>query len=215
MRYADHTQLPQHANDLIGYYLDSVLTELETSEDSRSLLRSSNQAYRALNPPKPTYSQFVTDNGVDADWWRNRLRLLQLLGGSHGAASQYDVQGILARLERYKEMLLPESIVLSGRQGHHAEAIRLLTHGLGDFDTAISYCILGGSSTYSPLSSQQRQRTMPSREEQRALFRHLLEEFFLIEDLNDRITQTSELLERFSAWFDISHVSLHFSKPCA
>lgn len=204
----DHAQLPQFANDLIGYYLDFVVTELETSEASRSLLLSTNAAYRALSPPKPTYNQFVTDNGIAADWWRNRLRLLRLLGGSHETASQYDVEGIASRLEKHKEELVPETIVLCGRQGRHAEAIHLLTHGLGDFDTAISYCVLGGSSTYSLPTNRARYASMPSKEKQMELFRCLLEESFRIDDLNERISQTSELLERFSSWFDIEHVCI-------
>jgi hypothetical protein len=40
-----------------------------------------------------------------------------------------------------------------------------------------------------------------------ALFGYLLEEFFLIEDEEDRVSQSSELLTRFAGWFDISQVS--------
>ena len=202
------SQQPGYADDLIGYYLDSVLEELESSRESRTSLLSSYEAYRALRPPKPTYSQFATDNALDAEWWRNRLRLLQLLGGSHGAASKYDLSGILRRVEPHKEELVPETIILTGREGRHDEAIRLLTHGLGDFDTAISYCVLGGSSTYSPISGQQRQATLPLPQQQVALFSSLLQEFFRIEDLNDRVIQTSELLDRFAGMFDVNQVCL-------
>lgn len=99
-------------------------------------------------------------------------------------------------------------IVLNGRQGKHKEAIRLLTHGLGDFDTAVSYCVLGGSSTYSVLSGAMPKEFIPSREEQMGLFQYLLEEFLRIEDPDARIMQTSELLERFAGWFDVNHVSI-------
>ncbi len=204
-------QLSQYANDLIGHYLDSVLDVLETSEDARSSLFDSYESYRALRAPKPAYSHFAEDHETKTDWWRNRLRLLQLLGGSHVAASQYDVEGILSRVRPYEKELVPEMIILNGRQGRHREAIRLLTHGLGDFDTAVSYCVLGGSSTYSPVSGSLPKESIPSREEQVRLFGYLLEEFFCIEDLSDRITQTSELLERFAGWFDVIHVSM---KPC-
>ena len=93
---------------------------------------------------------------------------------------------------------MPENIILGGRQGRHGDAIRLLTHGLGDFDTAVSYCVLGGSSTYGARSSNLQ---MPLPEEQTKLFSILLGEFLTIEDLNQRIIQTTELLARFSRWF--------------
>ena len=200
-------KLAAYANDLINYYLNSVLSELESSELARSSLLATYESYRALQPPKPPYSQFATDNAIEASWYRNRLRLLQLLGGSHGAASQYNVSEILARIQPFEEELVPEMIVLSGRQGKHKEAIHLLTHGLGDFDTAVSYCVLGGSSTYSPLAGAMPNDSVPSREEQMALFQYLLEEFLRIDDPEARIMQTSELLERFAGWFDVSHVS--------
>ena len=199
--------MPQYANDLVGYYLDSVLAELETSKESREALLSSYEAYRALRPPKPTYNQFATDNALGTEWWHNRLRLLQLLGGSHGAASQYNLSGILQRIQPHKQELVPETIILSGREGRHEDALNLLTHGLGDFDTAVRYCVLGGSGTYSHISGRQKQDVMPSHEEQMALFQYLLEQFLRIQDLDDRITQTSELLERFAGWFDVNHVT--------
>ncbi|KAB8437416.1 hypothetical protein FH972_025094 [Carpinus fangiana] len=199
-------QSAQYANDLIEYYLDSVLTQLDSHKESRASLSESYRAYRALQSPKPTYSQFIDSNSIDADWWRNRLRLLQLLGGSHGAASQYDVPSILKRIEPYSAELVPEMIILGGRQGRHQEAIRLLTHGLGDYDTAIRYCVRGGSGTYSTMSSSAEGGAVPTHAEQSELFDNLLAEFFKIEDLNDRITQTSTLLERFAGWFDVSHV---------
>ncbi|KAF2230445.1 hypothetical protein EV356DRAFT_491938 [Viridothelium virens] len=196
--------LAQYANDLISYYLDTVVEELGESQQSRSILLQTYETYRALRPPKPTYRQFITENALGTDWWDNRLRLLQLLGGHHGAASQYDVLAILNRLEPYGQELVPEMIILNGRQGRHTEAIRLLTHGLGDFDTAISYCLLGGSSIFRPASGEVIGEVLPSHEDQAVLFNNLFDEFLLIEDLSDRIERTSELLERFGGWFDIS-----------
>ena len=203
-------QLAQYANDLISYYLDTVMYELENSEQSRSILLQTYETYRALRPPKPTYRQFITENALGTDWWHNRLRLLQLLGGYHGAASQYDVAAILNRLKPYSQELVPEMIILNGRQGQHTEAIHLLTHGLGDFDTAISYCLLGGSSIFRPASGEIARDALPSHEEQAVLFNHLLDEFLRIDDLSDRIERTAELLERFGAWFDIFRVSHTF-----
>lgn len=194
--------LPEYANDLISYYLDSVLSELETSSKATSILLDSYHDYRARTMPKPTYSQFAEDLDIDADWWRNRLRLLQLLGGSHGAASKYDVTGMLERIRTHESELVPEMIVLAGKQGQHDEAIRLLVQGLGDYDTAVSYCLRGGSSTYSPLLGSLPDEAAPSRAQQEELFKHLLGEFLRLENESDRLDQTSELLERFAGWFD-------------
>ena len=110
-------------------------------------------------------------------------------------------------MEPYKQLLVPETIILSGRQGRHEDAMRLLTHGLGDYDTAVSYCVLGGASTYSSIAQQESQRRLPSHDEQEALFKFLLQEFLSISDLNERTTQTTELLGRFAGWFSIEHVS--------
>lgn len=196
----------QYVNDLIAFYLDTVLTELESSEQSRKTLLQSYETYRALHPPKPTYREFITDNAIDAEWWHNRLRLLQLIGGSHGAASKYDVSTLGQRLAPYSDELVPEMIILNGREGKHEEALRLLTHGLGDYDTAIRYCLLGGSSIFHPSSGLAPEQPLPTKEEQSQLFEYLLHEFFRIEDLSERIERTAELLERFGGWFEIEQV---------
>ncbi|KAJ9667180.1 hypothetical protein H2201_002700 [Coniosporium apollinis] len=196
----------QYANELIAFYLDMVVSELGSSEDSRSILLQTYETYRALRPPKPTYRQFITDNAMDTEWWHSRLRLLQLLGSSQDLASSYDVSAILTRLEPHEQELVPEMIILNGRQGKHEDAIRLLTHGLGDYDTAISYCLLGGSSIFRPISGFMPRDTVPPREEQAKLFGYLLHEFLRIEDMSDRIERTGELLERFGGWFDVADV---------
>ena len=196
----------QYANDLIAYYLDNVLKVLESSDEARATLSQSYETYRALSPPKPTYRQFITDNAISESWWHDRLRLLELLGGSHGVGFSYDVPGILNRIEPFEQDLVPESIILDGRQGRHQQALRLLTHGLGDYHTAINYCLLGGSSIFHPTSGPVPAESIPSREEQATLFRSLLSEFMRIDDISDRVERTSELLERFGGWFDVSTV---------
>ena len=196
----------RYANDLISYYLDNVLAVLESSSEARATLAQSYESYRALHPPKPTYRQFIVDNAIPASWWHDRLRLLELLGGSHGAGFSYDVPEVLGRIEPFEDSLVPESIILDGRQGRHSQALRLLTHGLGDYHTAVNYCLLGGSSIYHPTSGPVRPESIPSREEQAALFRSLLYEFLHIDDISDRVERTSELLERFGAWFDVAYV---------
>ena len=196
----------EYINELIAYYLDIVTSKLEGSEEARAVLAQTYESYRALRSPKPTYRQFITDNSINEEWWHSRLRLLQLLGGSQGFASQYDVAAILARIAPYTAELVPEVIILDGRQSHHEEALKLLTHGLGDYDTAINYCLLGGSSMYHPISGTVAREDLPTREEQSKLFGFLLGEFLHIEDISNRVEQTSNLLERFGAWFEVGYV---------
>lgn len=100
-------------------------------------------------------------------------------------------------------------IILNGRQERHQEALRLLTHGLGDFNTAISYCLYGYSSIFRPITSGAppvSQSEMPTRAEQARLFNFLLHEFLHIDDLSQRVEQTGELLERFGGWFDVADI---------
>lgn len=196
----------QYANDLIFYYLDNVLAVLSDSNDARAILAQTYESYRALRPPKPTYRQFIIENEVPVSWWHDRLRLLELLGGSHGADFSYDVSKILTRIEPFEEDLVPESIIIDGRQGRHQQALRLLTHGLGDYHTAVNYCLLGGASIFHPISGPVAPLAVPSREEQAKLFNHLLTEFLRIENISDRLERTSELLERFGSWYDVRQV---------
>lgn len=196
----------QYANDLISYYLDNVLSILGSSREAQEILSQSYETYRALQPPKPTYRQFVIDNAVPVSWWHDRLRLLELLGGSHGADFSYNVAGILSRIEPFEQDLVPESIILDGRQGRHQQALRLLIHGLGDYHTAINYCLLGGASIFYPTSGTMSSVAAPTNEEQAILFGYLLEEFLRIENVNNRLERTSELLERFGSWYEVSEV---------
>ena len=97
-------------------------------------------------------------------------------------------------------------IILNGRQSRHQEALRLLTHGLGDFDTAISYCLYGYSSIFQPARAGAPPvplSTLPSRAQQSELLSHLLTEFL---DMSTRIERTGELLERFGGWLDVGEV---------
>lgn len=195
----------KYANDLISFYLDNVLDVLGSSDEARDILSQSYESYKALRPPKPTYRQFITENAVPMPWWHDRLRLLELIGGSHGSDFSYDVSNILSRIEPFEQDLVPESIILDGRQGRHKQALRLLTHGLGDYHTAVNYCLLGGASIFHPTSGSTAV-SAPSQEEQATLFGYLLTEFLRIEDTSDRLERTSELLERFGSWYDVRDV---------
>lgn len=138
-----------YVDELITYYLDVVVTRLQTSPEDRAIVLSTYEAYRALRPPKPTYRHFLTDNAsADDEAWNNRLRLLQLLGGAY----DYDSTTIRERIESLssvaEDLLVPETIILDGREHKHENALRLLVHHLGDYDTAVAYCFRGGASIY-------------------------------------------------------------------
>ncbi|KAL6157299.1 hypothetical protein ACJQWK_06527 [Exserohilum turcicum] len=196
---------PQYVNELIAFYLDTVITELERNQESRATLTQSYETYRILEPPKPTYYSFISDNALDVEWWHARLRLLQLLGET----SSYDVDAVLSRLQPYEQELVSEMIILNGRQERHEEALKLLTHGLGDYNTAINYCLYGYSSIHRPVTigaPPVSRNQIPTRAEQSRMFGFLLQEFLKIEDLSQRVERTSELLERFGGWLDVADV---------
>jgi hypothetical protein len=211
-QYLEHLvfkkNLSQFADDLIGYYLDSVLNVLEHSQQARDSVQQSYSTYRAMRPPKPTYLNFIAQNTPPEAWWQSRLRLLQLLGGGSYAASShttakhltYSIPTVLERLAPFSSYLVSESIILDARQGRHKEALRLLTHGLGDYDTAILYCYFGGPAPTS--SGPVDVDSLPSRDEQKDLFAYLLQEFLRIEDIVERLERTRGLLGKFASWFD-------------
>ncbi|CAM1510246.1 Fc.00g005810.m01.CDS01 [Cosmosporella sp. VM-42] len=189
-----------YVNDLIAYYLDVVVTDLESSETSRNIVVATYDAYRALQAPKPAYRHFLTDNAPEDDEvWHSRLRLLQLLGGNH----EYDATAIRERISSLPDgLLVPETIILAGRERKHEESLRLLIHNLGDYDTAVSYCLRAGSSSGGNSSA-----TEPvDPEQQRHLFHVVLRELLALDDVSDRIEQTGALLERFGGWFEIDDV---------
>ncbi|RPA93629.1 hypothetical protein L873DRAFT_1815604 [Choiromyces venosus 120613-1] len=198
----------KYANDLILLYLDDLIKVLEEVPSASERLRDSYESYRALTSPKPTYREFIADNSLplvetdgagdtsETNWWRNRLRFLELLGGE----SPYDVAKIFGSLVKFREVLVPEMVILYGKEGRHEDAIRLLTHGLKDFDTAINYCLFGGLSIF------QTREIITDRDEQKTLFAVLLGEFLKLEDYQERMEQTRNLLERFGGWVDVTHV---------
>lgn len=221
----------QYANELITHYLTTVTTELASSPTSRSILLQTYETYRALAAPKPTYASFITDNALPDEWWTSRLRLLQLLGSSalsnsalnSSAADDtdtdaFDVSALRKRLQPFEHELIPEMIILNGKEGRHEDALRALVRGLGDFEMAITYCLRGGEGIFLPnfattstdtsssSASPNPLSSPPSRKTQSTLFTHLLTLTLTHPDLSHRIELTSELLSRFSGWFDVEDV---------
>ncbi len=210
-QYLEHLvfnkNLDKYSDDLIGYYLDSVLDVLETSEEARTSLAQTYSTYRALTSPKPTYLNFITENAPSDAWWQSRLRLLQLLGSGGYATSTssnkeltYSVDMVLERLAPFSSYLVSESIILDARRGRHKEALRLLTHGLGDYDTAVRYCYFGGPAPSSSRTVDVSE--LPTLDLQEQLFDYLFHEFLSIEDPEERLERTSQLLGKFATWFD-------------
>lgn len=202
--------LDQYADDLVGYYLDSVLSVLESSQEARQSLADSYTTYRALTAPKPTYLNFIKENAPNEAWWQSRLRLLQLLGTgayAHSAESTsstnktltYSIDKVLDRLAPFSTFLVSECIILDARQGRHNEALKLLVHGLGDYDTAIRYCYFGGPTAPSGTIDAS---LLPPREHQAAQFQVLFGEFLAIKDIEECLDRTSHLLGNFATWFD-------------
>ncbi|TQB77023.1 hypothetical protein MPDQ_005506 [Monascus purpureus] len=202
----------QYADDLISYYLDTVLSVLHSFPEARESLSHSYSTYRALRPPKPTYMNFITENAPPEPWWQSRMRLLQLLGG--GSSTQftstptpshlpYSIPTVLERIEPFQNELVSECIILDGLQGRHREALRLLTHGLGDYDSAIRYCLFGGP-RHTTAAGSTAEFAEPAYQSE--LFKHLLDEFLQIQDPSDRIERTSDLLARFASSFDVRDV---------
>ncbi|KAK1774885.1 hypothetical protein QBC45DRAFT_24405 [Copromyces sp. CBS 386.78] len=217
-----------YINELITYYLDIVIND-QNSPESRATATASYEAYRALRPPKPTYRQFLTDNAPpDDEAWQSRLRLLQLLGGAHdydAAAIRQRIDSSLAEFssehgaaalsqkqqqpqQQKQRLLVPEAIILNGCLHDHEDSLRLLVHHLGDYDSAVSYCLRGGLSLSfnNTTAPSQPKQPPPTKETQSHLFHVLLAEFLAIEDLSDRVEQTGALLERFGGWFDVLEV---------
>ncbi|OAA44954.1 Vacuolar sorting protein 39/Transforming growth factor beta receptor-associated domain 2 [Metarhizium rileyi] len=198
--------LTSFVNELLSYYLDVVVGDLHSTAARRETVMAAYDAYKTLQSPKPTYHHFLTENtAADDEIWKSRLRLLQLLGGAH----DYDTAAIAERISTLPgDLLVPETIILASRQRRHDEALRLLVHKLGDYDTAVSYCLRDGASVYGHVNGLglHRGNSMSGTEQQRRLFQVVLHEFLSIADVSDRIEQTGALLEHFGGWFEAEEV---------
>lgn len=192
-----------YVNELINYYLDVVLGDLQLPE-RRNAVIGAYELYRSLQAPKPSYHHFLAQNAPnDDEAWDCRLRLLQLLGG----ANEYDAKAINSRIASLPgDLLVPEVTILASRESNHAEALRLLVQKLGDYDSAVLYCLRGGTSLFSSEAANGLAQKSVNVEEQRELFAMVLREFLAIEDVSSRVEQTGLLLDRFGVWYDVAEV---------
>jgi vacuolar protein sorting-associated protein 3 len=178
-------------------YLDELLSILERDQETRDVLEASYLSYRALETPKPTYRVFIEENSSGNRWWSTRLRFLDLLADE----SSYEVEELLEKLRPWQKLLVAELVIVCGKESRHSEALKLLCHELGDFDTAINYCLFGAVSIFKT------ERTIKTKEEQSGLFKLLLNEFLSLEDKETSVKQTCSLLQRFGSWLTVEDVS--------
>lgn len=195
---------PQYSEDLINFYLEALLVDLSGSGSTAAdMLRSGYEIYSSLPPPKPTYMQFINDNAPDAEWHRNRMRLLQLLE-SIDSKSSLDLSSLATRLKPYDDLLIPEKVILYARQGQHPAALQILVHRLADFDTAIRYALRGGKNVFQPAAVGS--TPSPPRHVQDGLLSALLAECMALSDPEPRLARSAELLDRFAPRFELAEV---------
>jgi vacuolar protein sorting-associated protein 3 len=76
----------------------------------------------------------------------------------------------------------------------------LLADDLKDFQGAETYCYSGGTFVNTGQSSEEHTAV------QRELFQQLLGEYLQLEDMNDRVAQSVNLLDRWGQFFDVNTV---------
>ncbi|KAF3249456.1 hypothetical protein TWF192_005531 [Orbilia oligospora] len=177
-----------------------MIADLENNPNLKEDVHLTTEFYRALHPPKPTYSEFLNDNARGEEWWRNRAVLLDFLSGP----TPYNVAEVAAKVEPWKEVLIAEMVIFYSKEQNHEEVLKMLCHSLKDFDTAINYCLYGALSMFQRSRSGSIQ-PLP-RDEQSRMLNILLVEFLNISDYEARLEQTSSLLDRFGGWLDVQHV---------
>ncbi|KAF8426008.1 hypothetical protein EV426DRAFT_40141 [Tirmania nivea] len=224
--YVEHLVIEQknhaYSNELLSIYLSTITNPLPSSNPITASLRSSYEAYRALDLPKPTYRKFLEENvvpatvaGDGADWWTQRLTFLDLLASASEIGSAYDNSTMMEKLEPFKELLVAEMIVLYGRAESHDAALHLLVHDLRDFDGSIEYCLDCGKSRPSSRKPTKNSGTKTggqvrnvsvTRDDQEKLFALVLVEALKMEDWMVRQQWVELLLEQWGGWMDPVHV---------
>lgn len=209
----------RYAGELLGFYLSSVIETLLLDPAAKSRLLLTYTAYRDLRNPRPTYTQFITENAPEDEWWQHRLRLLQILGG--GLALQAESADIISRLDprtvaeierqiqKYDDLLIPEAIIMDGLRGLHDKALHHLVHGLGDLDTAIQYCLQGGSAIFHPhvgtigipVSPKESSRVDTRAQRPEQLFASLLATVLELPEADSRRAQTVYILIQHPRYF--------------
>ncbi|ODQ52457.1 hypothetical protein SAICODRAFT_81093 [Saitoella complicata NRRL Y-17804] len=195
---------PVYQNDLVALYAEDILTRLE-NEDIRTQVEYSVSQFRAASRPKPSFIGFLQETVSsigDQDYKKfvqTRLKLLDFLQ----ADVHYEAQDFFESVQQRESLLPAELVILYGKFGRHVDALRLLCHDLKDFQGAEIYCLHGG------LSMSELKRPVRGAEAakvRRELFTMLLSELLALENRDEQMTQTSDLLEKYCAYFDVADV---------
>lgn len=200
----------EFSGQLLGFYLDSVLGTLAESKVAKTQLQLTYEAYRALGQPRGSYTQFITENALGEEWWQHRLRLLQILGGTGGSSLLTAGRGELLRdvqqrILKYEDLLVPEAIILDGLNGLHEKALRHLVEGLGDYDTAVQYCLQSGSAIFYPSAGtigQSQDSGSTTSTQPKILLGSLFNILLQLEDPTLRREQTVHLLASYPEYFN-------------
>lgn len=188
--------------ELLLLYIADVLSGLD-HPTIRESVEQSISSFRSLPAPKQAYTEYLLERKPPSDepartaiFWKIRLKLIELLQ----SGLIYDAATALERIEKRKDILLAELVVLYGRLHRHDEALQLLVHDLKDFQGAETYCYSGGTFVDSAKSKDARLAL------QQELFPRLLSEYLRLDTKDDRISQTVSLLDRWGQFFDVELV---------
>ncbi|OLL25110.1 Transforming growth factor-beta receptor-associated protein 1 [Neolecta irregularis DAH-3] len=193
---------PKYYNELINLYITKILSSLEDI-GVRANIEATVDHFRRMPFTKPSYIEYLSTltpstNPKIHEFTNTRVGLLNLLQG----VFDYDTEAVLKRVQREQYFLLAELIILYGRLNRHAEAIRLLSHDLKDFEGAEAYCLNGGT-TISSFLRNDRIDVEKTRED---LFSLLLVDYLSLPQYEDRLVQTCRILDRWGTCLDVNMV---------
>ncbi|ORY79828.1 hypothetical protein BCR37DRAFT_393911 [Protomyces lactucae-debilis] len=191
------------SNELILTLAEQVTSKLSNSSLS-NLATETVANYRQMRAPKMPFPMFVLENrlsgsGEVRQFAELRARLIDRLQDD----AQYDAQAVLDVILQNKDILLAERIILYGRLGKHAEALKILVRDLKDFDSAEVYCYHGGVSLSSLRIGTQKLEILEMRH---TLFPMLLQECLNLPDVELRYSQGVALLNRWSSYMKFDDV---------
>ena len=102
-------------------YIDDVLLALDNST-IRESIEASISSFRGHPEPKPAYTEYIlrrkrveNESEETAKFWKVRLKLVELLE----SGLNYNAGTALERIERRKDLLLAELVILYGRVFNH------------------------------------------------------------------------------------------------
>ncbi|KAF2857895.1 hypothetical protein K470DRAFT_278961 [Piedraia hortae CBS 480.64] len=213
----------KYIDDLVALYLKELLATLHDDDNIRTAVEESYEVYNSLPLPRGTYLQYISSQQTDDnEWWTMRTNLLMLLSRS----SSMDAFESIAE---YSSVLVPEWIIILAIQGKATEALRLLVTHLGDYDTAIRFCLSSGkpdifspSSTHSALrapfpprvSSRPLQEAKSSAEESKKLFRNLLSLLLALPDRSLRHNISCHVINTFFGPDEVDYILEIMPEDC-